>query len=295
MFNSILRKLLSKMPYRSKLYQIYIDLFNHGLKYVWFPSGFRMFLDFDTPNPALKKTFYYYKIHQKHEPNTSDLFLNSIEEGNVVVDIGANLGYFTLMAAKKVGRGGFVIAIEPEIVNYDYLMTNIAQNRLLNWVRPFNIAISDKKGKVRLFVCPYDSGHHTIKQEKGIRDYKKTGKKIISYEVKTYPLDKIITMPVNVIKIDAEGSEALILKGMKKTIKKNKELKLFIEFFPFLIKRMGSSPKKMIEELLKNFRVSIIPEDYNAPFFLASIENYKELMSYIKDEKDHLNLYAERK
>ena len=292
---SLLERLYRFIPFRSELYKRFIDTSNHGLKWAVFPEGFRMLLNFDTPNPALKKTFYYYKTHSHHEPNTAELFYSSIKEADIVVDIGANLGYFTLLAAKKVGRGGAVIAIEPDNINFMYLMANIALNGVSRWTVPKEVAISDKKGKAKLFVCPYDSGHHTINQAKGIKDYKDNKDKIKSYEVVTYTLDEFVRLPINVIKIDAEGAEALILKGMKKTIKKNKGLKLFIEFFPFLIKRMGNSPQQFIKDLSKDFAIAIIPQDYNAPYNMIAVKNYKELMGYIKDEKDHLNLFCQHK
>jgi hypothetical protein len=94
--------------------------------------------------------------------------------------------------------------------------------------------------------------------------------------------------------MDVEGAEMLALIGMNRTLKSNRDIKMFIEFFPLLIEKMGNSPKEFIHKLLEYYRFSIfvIPDDYSArQGKMMEIENIQNLMDICKREKDHVNLF----
>lgn len=96
------------------------------------------------------------------------------------------------------------------------------------------------------------------------------------------------------IKIDVEGAEALVFEGMKEILSKNQSIKIFLEFFPLLIEKMGSSPEDFAKYLLKNFSVYVIGHDYSMKKFnseIMKIENYEEINCLLKEKIDHVNLY----
>ncbi len=264
-------------------------------------QGSKMYVNVNDKDPSMRKTFQDYALNRIHEENTTKLFKQTVKEGNIVVDLGANIGYFTLLAASLVGEKGKVYAFEPEPRNYNYLAKNIELNSYNN-VFAIQKAVSDKNAKTKLYICPYDTGHHTIKQYEGIRDYKPEflTKEEKFIEIETIILDDFFKdkeQLIDVIKMDVEGAEMLALSGMDKIIKQSKNLKMFIEFFPLLIRKMGSSPEEFIRKLLEDYRflIFVIGEDYYARNKeLLRINKVDELMALCKDEKDHLNLFIEK-
>ena len=150
-----------------------------------------------------------------------------LERGMNVIDVGANIGVYTILAAEKVGKNGKVIAIEPEPENYQQLLKNIRLNNFQN-VIPVNIALSDHNGLEKLYISHW-AGLHSLVSQKG---------KVSSIEVSTKTVDKLLEeldlKKVDIIKIDTEGAEIPILKGAEKTLKANPNIKIIIaaEHYP---------------------------------------------------------------
>ena len=152
------------------------------------------------------------------------------KQGDIVVDIGANIGRYTLIASKRVGTNGKVVAIEAHPGNFEMLNRNIKLNRLTN-VIPLNYAAYSKETKVKLYVPDEESGYtiyHTLME--------RTGKKFV--EVDAITLDYLLlqlngiregVVEVNWIKIDVEGVEFEVLKGATNVLSKSKDIALLIE------------------------------------------------------------------
>jgi FkbM family methyltransferase len=264
-------------------------------------QGSKMYIDIREKNPGLRRALQTYATNRIHEASTTNLFRKVVKEKDVVVDLGANIGYFTLLAAKLVGERGKVFAFEPEPKNYIYLKKNIEINNHHN-VIAVQKAVSDKNGTTKLYLCDYDSGHHTINKYEGIEAYSR-GRPVEkrSIEIETVTLDEFFKgkeESIDVIKMDVEGAETLALAGMDNILKTNKNLKMFVEFFPLLIRKMGNSPEEFIHRLLEDYHFSIyiIPGDYDAiKGKMIKINNVSELMSFCRGEKDHINLFLERR
>lgn len=281
---------------------VYNFLFRHFWPYgnVIEIQGSKMYVNVNDEDYRMRKTFEAYASSLVHEKATTELFKKIVKEGDVVVDLGANIGYFTLLAAKLVGQKGKVYAFEPEPKNYYYLQKNIKLNNY-DYVSAFQRAVSDRNGKTKLYICDYDTGHHTINKYNGIKKYSKgriTKEK--SIEIETITLDDFLKGKVNqidVIKMDVEGAEALALTGMDDILKKNKEIKMFVEFFPLLIENMGNSPTEFIRKLLQdyNFSIHVVPDDYDAlKGEIMKKKNIDEIMTFRKNKTDHINLFLEK-
>lgn len=135
-------------------------------------------------------------------------------KGSVVFDIGAHIGIYTLKASKIVGNKGLVISVEPEPQNFSFLLKNIKLNRLDN-VNPINVALGSKKGHVCLYLCEDNTGGHSTVVKSG--RWIQTRLTTLDELADQFNLTKDVF-----IKIDVEGAELEVLKGLEKLIKKHK-------------------------------------------------------------------------
>ena len=163
----------------------------------------------------------------KHQPEFTRIFWQVVcmlPTGHSVIDVGAHIGYYSLMAAhclQRAGRG-MVFAFEPHPQNFADLQRNKALNKLDNLI-PIRKAVADQSGQVTLFSSPL-SGAHSLRQQP-LHDH--------SYEVECTTLDSFMAShtetKVGLIKIDAEGADLLVLYGAKQTIERDKPYILFEE------------------------------------------------------------------
>jgi len=283
------------IPFRRKIYDfIFASLWTGGD--VIEIQGSKMYVNTKEPDPMMRQTLQTYALSISWEEDTTKLFEKLVKKGDIVVDLGANVGYFTLLAAKLVGEHGKVFAFEPNPKNFEYLTKNVKLNNYNN-VTAEQKAVSNVAGKIKLFICPYDTGHHTINQQEGIESYRmgRTGKST-SIDIDSVKLDEYMSGKsdrVDAMKIDVEGAEALAIEGMKEILAKNKDIKIFIEFFPLLIEKMGNSPKEFIESLLRDFNMFVIGHDYSMKKFnrnYLKIERYEELANITSAFADHVNI-----
>ncbi|MFL6400133.1 MAG: FkbM family methyltransferase [Nitrososphaeraceae archaeon] len=149
--------------------------------------------------------------------------------GDIVIDVGAHIGKYTIIASKRIGANGKVIAIEAHPVNYEMLNRNIKLNGLTN-VTTLNYAVYSKETKLKLFL-PDDKLNHTIYNTL-IPSRAKDEEKFIQVNANT--LDNLLQkngMPqeVNWIKIDVEGAELEVLKGAHDIISRSNNIAVFIE------------------------------------------------------------------
>jgi len=160
-----------------------------------------------------------------YEPFASHVFSSLLQEGMTVVDIGANIGYYTVLSATRVGPSGKVFAFEPEPKHFGLLCKNLSTNGLTN-VYPQQKALLNRNGTHPFFLAAECLGRHGIYRQ---------GDSISQIEVATTTLDEFFSgrdEKVEVIKLDAEGAEPLIIKGMESLISGSERLAMFTEFFP---------------------------------------------------------------
>jgi FkbM family methyltransferase len=154
------------------------------------------------------------------------------KEGDIVIDVGAHIGPYTLKASKRVGLNGKVIAIEADPENFDILNRNIQLNKLTN-VIALNYAAYFKEDKIRLYLLSRGEEYSYTKYNTIMTDRAHNEKKFV--EVKANTLDYLLQAngikheQVNWIKIDVEGAEFDVLKGAKDILSKSKDISLLIE------------------------------------------------------------------
>ena len=152
------------------------------------------------------------------------------KQGDIVVDIGAHMGRYTIISSKRVGTNGKVIALEAHPGNFEMLNRNIKLNQLTN-VIPLNYAVYSKETKIKLYVPGEESGftvYNTIMSNRAGNEDK-------FVEVNANTLDCLLQLnqikeeQVNWIKIDVEGAEFEVLKGATNVLSKSKDIALLIE------------------------------------------------------------------
>lgn len=251
-------------------------------------EGSKMYMNTDELPERYGKAFRDYAIFRSWEKSTTEMFKKVVKQGDVVVDLGANMGYFTLLAARLVGKEGRVYPFEPAPLNYSLLIKNIELNGYDNVV-PIQKAVSNVSGAVRLFLSNEDMGNNTIYQYGDDREV---------VEVESVALDEFFKDKkhrVDVIKMDIEGAEMAALLGMDRIIRENKNLKIFSEFYPSLIRAMGYSPEDFVHKLMHDYHFSILPLDYlpRRNRKLQPISSVDELMNILK-RVDAINLFLDR-
>lgn len=187
----------------------------------------------------IQRFIYYFGIW---EPNLTYWIKSRLQPGDVFVDVGANIGYYTLLASKLVGAEGKVIAIEASPAIFKRLDENIMRNRTDN-VELLNIAIDAKSGERDLFSAPAGNiGATSLIQGHGFR---------LEAHVKTDTLAAVISPDavarLRLIKIDVEGAEAAVVAGLKPILQGCPDnMEILIEISPHLLRRQGLVPKDVL-------------------------------------------------
>jgi len=184
-----------------------------------------------------------------YDQQMTEVIKSIITPGMVCLDIGAMIGYFTLIMARLVGEEGKIFAFEPEPHNFDLLVKNIAINGYDN-TTAVPKAVSNKNEKTELFLDRINLGSHSLVTP-GANTHT-LGKDIITVETQT--LDSLFRDydgKIDFVKIDAGGAETAVLEGMKTIINKNKDLMIITQFQPGPLSTFGSSPEEFQNRLLQ--------------------------------------------
>ena len=165
-----------------------------------------------------------------------------LKPGMTFVDVGANTGYFALIAARLVGPAGRVLAVEPEPENCERIRRNIELNGYQN-IDVAQVALGDRQGDVELHLA-HDHGHHSLLPTSPDR----AG---LSLTVPLRTLDDLLVEhridQVDAMKIDVEGAEATVLRGAAATVRKNPRIVLLID----LHESLGIDPAEVCDLLVE--------------------------------------------
>ena len=182
---------------------------------------------------------------------------------NSFIDVGANIGYFTVSIGKKISKKGLVIAIEPEPINFLILKKNIKINKVNAIIE--QVALSNEETMAELLINKDNKGGHSLFEH----DPSYYEGKIMT---KTTTLNNLIekynlTEPI-LVKIDVEGYEYNLFKAGNKLLEKKSII--VTEFSPPFMKILGQSPKELLELVTKfGYKIYdiqheklILPQDY---------------------------------
>jgi FkbM family methyltransferase len=220
-----------------------------------------------------------------HEPMSTEIFKRYIKEGDCVVDVGANVGYFTLLSAKLVGETGRVFAFEPDPMNMIELQNNVDLNYFQN-VRPSLVALSDYNGRSKFYLSTRESARHSLIQTKEHDE---------STMVEVTKLDDYFpcSYPLHFLKSDTEGNELAVLKGAKETINRNEGIKLLVEVNTDALYAQKVAVTDLWNYLTLdlNFKYIYTVDDYKKKVFKTTL---RQLLQYLKRGHLGCNLLCSR-
>jgi len=194
------------------------------------------FIKYFTKKSFYKRKIYNYELYLRmSDPGLSrDLAIRGTREeqlkyiidqevktGDVILDVGANIGYYSIMIANIIGNKGKIYALEPEPTNYKTLEKNIALNKFEHIIEPYQMGASDTNSPKPLYRSKYSNMHSFILPDNNIID---NVNPISQLEIKMSNLSDFIhnKKPINMLRMDIEGYEVEVLLGLQKAIEENK-------------------------------------------------------------------------
>jgi FkbM family methyltransferase len=192
--------------------------------------------------------------HGVWEPLESRVFAQLVKPGSIVLDLGANIGYYTVLAGLCAGPRGQVYAFEPESHNVALLRENVALNDLGN-VTVAEAAAWSVSNAGELYLSADNKGDH--------RAYD-GGNGAGSVPVQRVALDDWFAdreRRIDVVKMDTQGSELRILQGMRGLLDANRgRMRLIVEFWPHGLEGAGDSAAALVE-LLRGYDFTLSKVD----------------------------------
>ncbi len=225
------------------------------------PLGFKIYLNLSESDAMVARAFGLYERKKVH------LFRNTLKPGMTVVDVGANKGYFTLLAAQLTGHQGQVLSFEPAPENACWLRKSIEANGAQG-VRVFEVALGDHAGE-RVLHLGNVSGFHSLLADLPDRTGDTLG-------VPCDTLDNVLSeagvTSVDLIKIDVEGAEMEVLVGAEETLRSNPGTTVAIDIHPMY----GVDPTQIVN-LLKDWGFKI----YQPGRTLLAVEHVDDTLTEI--------------
>lgn len=222
-------------------------IFNHIIKgekeiihTIEYPNGNTSKIILPVEDKGLTKELL---LHGTREPTELNLFINVIKsKGNPnIIDIGANLGLFALLEPHLTD--GKITAIEPNPKTFSYLKRSVKLNNFQKDMKLLNIGISNAQGKIPFYISNKFNWSRFVKGNP--RDL------VSTKQIKVNTIDNLFkNKKVDLVRMDVEGYETKVLDGMKETIKKNKDITIFMEYHADLFST--KQREKFIKWLDKN-------------------------------------------
>jgi len=232
-------------------------------------QGNKMYVD--TQDTGVAPYLLQWGVYEKDE---TSLFKELVKKGMTVVDVGANIGYYTLLAARLVGEKGRVFAFEPDPHNFELLCKNVEINGFGEIVVPVQKAVSSKSGKIKLFQDKRNLGGHSL-SEANVDKYSFIMVDVTSLD----DFFKNQSGKVDLVKMDIQGSEMGALEGMKRVLSESKDIMILTEFWPAGLKNAGSSADAFITKLLEYgfliFQVGQILKPADVSYLLKTFKGEK--------------------
>ena len=227
------------------------------------------------------KTKLRYLVRGIDEPDIQFIAEHYINKGQSVIDIGANVGLTAKAFAKAVGIEGSVHAIEPEYSNFKYLCTNTLQ---YPQVIPHRLAISNKDETRKLKLNPVSGTGNSLY---GVKTGKTQNVSCVSFE--SFCKQEEITQ-VDWIKIDVEGAELDVIRGMGLFCEKFPQCRMLVELCPANLDRACTSPEELINQIKGlGYTVEALIED-GASYAIQEIKDISQTLG----SKSYINLICKR-
>ena len=190
------------------------------------------------PNDSISDMIKEYSVWEEHVTN---FFVSHVQPGEIVVELGANIGYYSTLLAKLVTKTGKVYAYEADSDVIKLADLSLKINKLSDIVELKSLCVSNHKG-ITEFVCKKPSSDHSFTSDIGGAHIKRKDSEGEIRKVPTVSLDEDLPnlSHVDWMKIDIEGSEILAIQGAKRLIESSPNLKIVMEWAPNMLKEYGN-------------------------------------------------------
>lgn len=258
--------------------RLYIRYFHFrlGKDSLWKFTSWRIF-DFSTKTKfgvrmvgntqdLIQRYIYYFGVW---EPHISAFISSRLRLGDCFIDIGSNIGYYSLLTSRLVGQNGKVVAIEASPKIFDMLQNHISINKAVN-IRAINKAVSNARSRV---VVHHGKGSN-IGSTSLLKSFDDTS--IPDAEVDAAPLGELLLSDeiakARLIKIDVEGAEWLVIEGMHSVFQKLREnVEILMEVDSDQLEQFGKTFDDVLNELKKyGFNAYVIRNKYKPDDYLYS-------------------------
>lgn len=212
-------------------------------------------------------------IFKTHEPVSTKIIEKKLKRGMTCLEIGANIGYYTLLEHKIIGNEGKIIALEPSPVNFDILQKNVKSQKIENIILK-NIAGGDIDGNVK-FLIYEGAGNSCMVIQEGQKQ--KWPGKIIDVPIRKIDsvLEELGIEKIDFLRMDVEGYENHVLNGLSNTLKSSKPI-IHIEVHVNIVGRANTIT------MLKNLQnigydvTAYVPREIDTPVIgtISDIRNY---------------------
>lgn len=190
--------------------------------------------------------------HGLYEKGVAWAIEKYLKPDNTMIDVGANIGFFTLLGNHIVGPHGKVYSLEPNPDIYELMKSSVQINAFRPRSIRLNMAAFNKEGTLELTWSSSKHGGGRLRTSEKIKLDEK------SAEVKLQRLDDLVKeedLPVDLIKIDTEGSELYVLQGAEKIIENSPNCVIITEWNPNFLRGRGSSVSEAIDFISKRFKI----------------------------------------
>lgn len=219
----------------------------------------------DTADVAVSRTVWL----DSYEPHLSAVFREYCQPGMTVLDVGANIGYYSLLAASRVGPNGRVIAVEPSSENCRLLLASAARNGYTN-LSVIPVAAAERRGWS--YFGPNLGSNGALLPHGADRLLEWPGT-----VVPTFPLDELVEGPVHLVKLDVEGVEPRVLEGARRIVETYRPV-VTSEFSPGMMRIMcGRSAAEYLGFFLeRGYRIRLLERGSNRR---VAVSEVAELLS----------------
>lgn len=202
--------------------------------------------------------------------------------GGHIIDVGANIGYTAFLFNSVLTKGYKVFAFEPELKNFVELERLIKNEHLEETIIPLQIALGESKRTAKLWKNPTSHADHRIVDEnialEGEREMQDVSMQSLDAFLEERGIEK---EPLSFIKIDVQGFEGPVIKGMQKTLERNPKAALVFEYSPYTMKQLGFAPEELVRSLLKEgYRMQVLNKDGSLSPFDTKIQSSGEFGEY---------------
>ena len=199
------------------------------------------------------------ELYGSYERCVGSLLLSLAVPGTSVVDVGANIGLHSIPLSRRVGASGQVVAFEPDPQNHDILVRNIRSNNITN-ISTYKVGLSSEASTALLYQSSINRGGLSLHKENVVHN----GEELKPVKIKLMIADEYlrnISPAISLIKIDVEGAEPMVIRGMRDTLRRHTDASIVFEFCPQYIENFGIKPLEFLHDLnVEGFDIGVIDE-----------------------------------